>query len=91
MIRTTITCQRDNCLALYLPDTDAGADVLERAARALGWRRTGNYSHACPGCVAGQGPVLERGQCPTCTGMTVDLPQGSTCRYCQTVTPHTTY
>ncbi|WP_030423430.1 hypothetical protein [Streptomyces sp. NRRL F-5065] len=86
MIRTTITCDHAGCLALYLPDVDAGSDVLGRAAQQVGWRRTTASGHECPACVTGRGPVLERGECPTCTGRTVDLPNGQTCHYCQTVT-----
>ncbi|MEV6425028.1 hypothetical protein [Streptomyces sp. NPDC051662] len=88
MIRTTITCDRKDCLALYLPDVDAGADVLERAARALGWQRLTATSHACPGCVRGTGPVLERGECPHCCGTTFDRRDGAVCHYCGHVSPH---
>jgi hypothetical protein len=44
--------------------------------------------HLCPACTAGSGPVLELGECPTCSGRTVDLPGGATCHYCRTVVPH---
>ncbi|MFF2527250.1 hypothetical protein [Streptomyces liangshanensis] len=88
MIRTVMSCEAGGCLALYVPDADAGADVLERAARRLGWRRRTTYTHTCPACAAGRGPVLERGTCPVCAGLTADLPDGATCHYCQTITPH---
>ncbi|MEU3438513.1 hypothetical protein [Streptomyces sp. NPDC006863] len=88
MIRPVMTCDRDDCQAIYRPDVDAGADVLERAARSVGWRRTSTYSHACPACATDRGPVLELGDCPTCSGRTVDRDDGAHCHYCQTVTPH---
>ncbi|MFD3716626.1 hypothetical protein [Streptomyces sp. NPDC058677] len=102
MIRTAVTCNRADCLALYLepvanPDARPGLDgeptraedVLDfdQLVELAGWEVTGT-AHACPACVAGRGPVLERGECPTCTGSTVDLPAGATCHYCRTVTPH---
>ncbi|WP_331728733.1 hypothetical protein [Streptomyces anulatus] len=64
MIRTVITCDRNDCKAIFLPDVDSGADVLERAARAAGWRRTSTYSHACPACATGAGPVRQQGEGP---------------------------
>jgi hypothetical protein len=103
MIRDAITCDRRDCLALYIepvadptaaPGFDRhptrGEDVLdfEDLVDVAGWVRDDKAGHSCPACAAGRGPVLERGECPTCTGRTVDLPDGSTCHYCQTVTPH---
>ncbi len=88
MIRPVMTCDRDDCQAIYRPDVDAGADVLERAARAVGWRRLTAMSHACPSCATDRGPVLELGECPVCSGRTVDRPDGAHCHYCRTVTPH---
>lgn len=103
MIRDAITCDRRDCLALYIePVADPAAapgfdrhptraeDVLgfEQLVDLAGWVRDDKAGHSCPACVAGRGPVLERGECPTCTGRTTDLPDGATCQYCQTVTPH---
>ncbi|WP_433860285.1 hypothetical protein [Streptomyces kronopolitis] len=103
MIRDAITCDRDGCMALYLePVADPSAapgfdrhptraeDVLdfEQLVDLAGWVRYDTAGHSCPACVAGRGPVLELGECPNCTGRTVDLPNGSTCHYCGHVTPH---
>lgn len=87
MIRPILTCDRPGCMALYKPDTDAGADVLERAARAVGWRRLTAASHACPACTRGTGPVLELGECATCTGRTGFKADGEVCLYCGQLTP----
>ncbi|MFH8797789.1 hypothetical protein [Streptomyces sp. NPDC017941] len=102
MIRDAITCDRRDCLALYIepvgdrtaaPGFDRGPtrgeDVLdfEDLVDVAGWVRD-EAGHSCPACAAGRGPVLERGECPSCMGSTVDLPDGSTCHYCRTVTPH---
>ncbi|MFF9594225.1 hypothetical protein ACF1FX_34470 [Streptomyces sp. NPDC014646] len=88
MIRTVVTCDATACMALYIPPVDCGADVLERAARSLGWKRRTATAHACPSCLTGTGPVLELGECPTCAGRTVDLAEGAVCHYCGTVTEH---
>ncbi|MCX4665034.1 hypothetical protein [Streptomyces uncialis] len=52
MIRTVITCDYRGCRVIYCPDWDANDDVLERAARAVGWVRLTAMSHACPDCAA---------------------------------------
>ncbi|MFF8618541.1 hypothetical protein [Streptomyces sp. NPDC015350] len=88
MIRTVVTCDRDACQAIYLPTADAGAEALEQAARVVGWRRQTTHSHTCPACTTGTGPVLERGECPACSGRTYDRADGMVCQYCQTLTPH---
>ncbi|TXJ78663.1 hypothetical protein E2C11_15535 [Streptomyces lavendulae] len=43
--------------------------------------------HLCPACAADRGPVLELGNCPTCSGLTVDQADGEHCHYCRTVAP----
>ena len=65
-------------------------DVLdfEQLVDLAGWVRDDNAGHTCPACVAGRGPVLELGECPKCTGRTVDQERGAVCMYCRTVTPH---
>lgn len=88
MIRPVMTCDRSGCMAIHKPDTDAGADVLERAARVLGWRRLTTYTHECPACQRGAGPVLELGECPTCTGRTGFKASGEVCMYCGHLTPY---
>ncbi|WP_432159123.1 hypothetical protein [Streptomyces sp. bgisy153] len=101
MIRDAVTCDRDDCMALYLERDDMPEGVeFEDDIAARGWvsrpavlavpgRDDADVlGHTCPACVAGRGPVLELGECPTCTGRTVDLPDGSTCHYCGTVTPY---
>ncbi|MGW7506090.1 hypothetical protein [Streptomyces albidoflavus] len=85
MIRTVITCeQHTDCRAIFLPPVDSGAVVLERAARAVGWRRLGATLHACPACTAGRGPVRDTGDCPNCGGLTITTPGDDRCRYCAT-------
>ncbi|MEU8673014.1 hypothetical protein AB0C71_39705 [Streptomyces anulatus] len=88
MIRPVMTCDRDLCQAIYRPDVDSGADVLERAARSYGWRRLTATSHTCPGCAVSRGPVLELGDCPVCSGRTLDHADGAQCHYCRIVIPH---
>jgi hypothetical protein len=103
MIRDAITCDRTDCMAIYLePVADPSAlpgldhrptraeDVLdfEQLVDLAGWVRDDKAGHSCPACVAGRGPVLERGECPTCTGRTVDQDHGAVCMYCRAVTPH---
>jgi len=101
MIRTAVTCDRDDCMALYLErddmpdgmefetDLEARGWVSRPAALALPGRAdTDVTGHLCPGCAAGNGPVLELGECPSCTGRTVDTDQGARCHYCRTVTPY---
>jgi len=91
VIRDAVTCDRDGCVALFLEpvddpyalDTDEFEDVMKRA----GWTY-GDDGHRCPGCVRGTGPVLELGECPRCTGTTVDIPAGARCHYCGHVEPH---
>lgn len=82
MIRDAVTCDRPGCLALYLePDGPAEDRSFETAAAAAYWRR-GTDGDVCPACAAGRGPVFERGECPRCCGLAVDLPAGPTCHYC---------
>jgi hypothetical protein len=115
MIRQAVTCDRDDCVALYLepdanPDARPGldaeptraADVLDfdQLVELAGWVarpaalvRPGLpdadvVGHLCPACAADRGPVLELGECPNCTGRTVDKADGAHCHYCRTVTPH---
>jgi hypothetical protein len=115
MIRNAVTCDRDDCLALYLePDANPHArpgldaeptraeDVLDfdQLVELAGWVArpaalvrpglpdTDVVGHLCPACVAERGPVLELGECPKCTGRTVDKADGAHCHYCRTVTPH---
>jgi hypothetical protein len=90
MMRDAITCDRPSCLALYLEPLDLpeGA-TTEDAARAVGWRYD-ETGHTCPGCAAGRWPTLERGECPVCTGATVDRADGATCHSCGTTVPHPT-
>ncbi|MFE7429788.1 hypothetical protein [Streptomyces sp. NPDC057545] len=90
MIITALICNAQDCLAIYLPPGDTCTDTVERAARRLGWTRRTAFSHACPACSTGNGPVRERGECLACTGSTVDARDGMACRYCRTVTPHPT-
>ncbi|OKK04299.1 hypothetical protein AMK26_13020 [Streptomyces sp. CB03234] len=102
MIRNAVTCDREGCLALYLepevlPEGARFKDVIVEA----GWvirpsavalpdypAAPDVLAHLCPACEAGRGPVLERGECPTCAGSTVGLDSGFTCHYCQRVVPH---
>ncbi|MBC2869822.1 hypothetical protein [Streptomyces mexicanus] len=87
MIRDAATCDRPNCLAVYLePDDRPEGQPFETALAAAGWR-LGADGHACPACATGTGPVLERGECPRCCGSTVDRPAGATCHYCRHVQP----
>lgn len=102
MIRDAVTCDVDDCAALYLErdDTPEGVEFEEDIA-AHGWvsrpavlvlpghaDATDVLGHVCPACTVGRGPVLERGECPACGGSTVDLPAGATCHYCRHVTPY---
>jgi hypothetical protein len=95
MIRGAATCDLTGCMALYL-ERDANADIQD-GLEAAGWifrspdpQTPNELRHVCPACAAGRGPVVELGQCPTCTGRTVDLPDGATCQYCQTAAPYPT-
>lgn len=90
MIRDAVTCDRSGCIALMLEpvgDDLPEAEQFEDTVRAAGWTY-GPEGHSCPGCVRGSGPVLELGECPRCSGSTVDLPAGATCHYCGHVEPH---
>lgn len=87
-IRDAVTCDRPDCLALFLePDDLAEDEEFETAVQAAGWQHLPD-GHICPACAGGRGPVLERDECPRCTGRTVDLAQASTCMYCQHPVPH---
>jgi hypothetical protein len=104
MIRDAVTCDSTYSMAIYLEpvadptavpgldhqDPTRAEDVLdfEQLVDLAGWVRDDEAGHFCPACAYGRGPVLERGECPTCCGSTVDLPAGSTCHYCGTVIPH---
>lgn len=102
MIRDAVTCDRTDCMAIYLepipgPTTIPGQDnpstlaedVLEfdQLAQLAGWVQDDKTGHSCPACVAGRGPVLELGECPTCTGGTTDRADSSICLYCRTLIP----
>jgi hypothetical protein len=87
MIRNAVTCDRDGCIAVHLEPDDYPEHAFDDHVWVLGWKAS-DTAHACPACAAGRGPVMELGECPTCTGRTVDLPDGSTCHYCRTVVPH---
>ncbi|MFD8385240.1 hypothetical protein ACFV2X_43110 [Streptomyces sp. NPDC059679] len=98
MIRDAVTCDRDGCMAVYLERDDMPEGTeFEDAIEAAGWvsrpavlvlpghpDAPDVLGHLCPACAAGRGPVLELGECPTCTGRTTHLPQGETCEYCGT-------
>ncbi|MEU5483485.1 hypothetical protein [Streptomyces mirabilis] len=89
MIRDAATCDRPYCLAVYLePDDLPEERPIETALAAAGWVLDDAAGHACPGCVRGSGPVLERGECPRCCGSTVDRADGAVCHYCGHVSPH---
>jgi len=89
MIRDAATCDTSGCLAIYLePDDLPEERPIETALEAAGWVLHDAAGHACPGCVRGTGPVLERGECPRCCGSTVDLADGAVCHYCGHVSPH---
>ncbi|MEU9099566.1 hypothetical protein [Streptomyces sp. NPDC048361] len=101
MIRKTVTCDRESCLALYLEPREPKDAQFEDMALEAGWvlqpaalalpgypARPDVLAHLCPACAAGRGPVRERGACPTCSGTTEDLEAGSTCHYCRKVAPH---
>lgn len=91
MIRTAATCDRTDCLAVYLAPDDlpgGGQPPFETALAAAGWQADGAGGQVCPGCTRGRGPVLERGECPLCCGSTVDRPHGAVCHYCKHVAPH---
>ncbi|MEW1551326.1 hypothetical protein [Streptomyces tsukubensis] len=89
MIRKAAICDREGCLALFVAPADLPDDQpFETALTAADWEADGAAGHACPGCVRGTGPVLERGECPRCCGSTVDLSHGASCHYCGHVTPH---
>lgn len=88
MIRNAVTCDRPDCLALFLrPDGLPPEEPFETAVAAAGWQNLPE-GHACPSCTAGTGPVLERGECPRCSGSTVDRQAGAVCHYCRHVEPH---
>ncbi|MFI9031107.1 hypothetical protein [Streptomyces sp. NPDC053560] len=90
MIRDAVTCDRPNCLAILLePDSLPEGAEFETAVTAAGWQHLSD-GHACPACTAGTGPVLERGECPRCSGRTADRPDGARCMYCGHTVPHPT-
>ncbi|MCG0290971.1 hypothetical protein [Streptomyces sp. PSAA01] len=99
MIRDAVTCDRPNCMAVMLEPLECqvssepcdGCEYCEHPLEGhmawYGWISDDETGHTCPACDAGRGPVLELGECSTCTGRTVHLPQGETCEYCRTVVP----
>ncbi|WP_329192151.1 MULTISPECIES: hypothetical protein [unclassified Streptomyces] len=101
MIRHAVTCDRERCLALYLESEEPVKARFEDAIAEAGWTlrpaavalpgypaAPDVLAHLCPACAAGRGPVLERGDCPTCSGATENLEAGATCHYCRKVVPH---
>ncbi|MFF0794181.1 hypothetical protein [Streptomyces spiralis] len=88
MIRDAVTCDRPLCVAVFLePDDLPEEQEFETAVAAAGWQHLPD-GHACPACLRGKGPVAERGECPGCSGRTVDLPGGMTCEWCGHVEPY---
>ncbi|NUV64306.1 hypothetical protein [Streptomyces sp. CAI-85] len=93
MMRDAVTCDREDCLAVFLePLGLPEGRTTEDAAREAGWEH-GEAGHTCPGCVAGRGPVLERGECERCLGATVDRTtpdqgEANVCHYCGRVAPY---
>ncbi|MEU2571776.1 MULTISPECIES: hypothetical protein [Streptomyces] len=90
--RRTITCDGGGCLALFIGRPQWAADAAKFAAMRAGWRCGGLGSpDLCPSCRpdgTGRGPVLERGECPVCTGRQRELAEVTECMYCGHQEPH---
>lgn len=100
MIRDAVTCDRPDCMAVYLepiPDPTAMPGLDDRPTRAedvlefeqlvhlAGWVQDDKTGHSCPACTAGRGPVMKLGECPSCMGRTTDRADSSICLYCRTI------
>ncbi|MET7738369.1 hypothetical protein ABZT02_44945 [Streptomyces sp. NPDC005402] len=88
-LHRAVGCDTSACLALYLAAPQLGPDAAQHAAARVGWSITaGGLVNRCPSCARGGLPVLERGECPVCTGSTFDRADAEVCHYCGHVTPH---
>ncbi|MFJ5785497.1 hypothetical protein [Streptomyces hydrogenans] len=87
-------------MGLLLADP-ASPRSLTGQAREAGWRIDPDTKETCPACVIGDmvalslagqrgggGPVLERGECPSCSGRTISVAEGERCHYCRRFTPY---
>ncbi|MGV9277707.1 hypothetical protein [Streptomyces griseosporeus] len=87
-LHRAVGCDTDGCLALYIAAPRLGPDAALYAARRAGWTvAPGGLATRCPCCARGGLPVLERGDCPVCTGYTFAAQDGDRCHYCGHVTP----
>lgn len=99
MIRDAVTCDRPDCLAVMLEPLECqisfepceGCEYCEHPLEGhmawYGWI-SDETGHTCPACNAGRGPVLERGECPGCGGITSTTADSDRCRYCRHIQPH---
>ncbi|MFJ8607352.1 hypothetical protein ACIRH0_09205 [Streptomyces sp. NPDC093675] len=88
-LHRAVGCDTDGCVALYLAAPRLGADAAQFAAVQAGWTVTmGGLTNRCPSCARDGLPVLERGDCPVCTGSTFDGRDGEQCHHCGHVTPY---
>lgn len=87
-LHRAVSCDADGCLALYLAAPPLGPDAAVFAARRAGWNISAHgLTTRCPACSTGRTPVLERGDCPTCTGRTHHNRRGEVCQYCGHLVP----
>ncbi|MGW3910547.1 hypothetical protein ACWEBX_03330 [Streptomyces sp. NPDC005070] len=83
-----VSCDNEGCVALHVAKPRLGRDAAVFAARRAGWDvSTSGLTTRCPSCTTGGLPVMERGNCPTCTGRTHNCRWGETCQYCGHLTP----
>ncbi|MGW0188186.1 hypothetical protein ACWDV7_20775 [Streptomyces sp. NPDC003362] len=83
-----ITCNTTGCLALYLGHPLLAPHAVRLWAQRAGWdAEDASTSDRCPSCRRGGLPVLERGDCPVCTGSTFAARDGDQCHHCGHVIP----
>ncbi|MDF3141058.1 MULTISPECIES: hypothetical protein [unclassified Streptomyces] len=90
MICDAVTCDRRACNALMLEPVDDPYELncpeFADYVSASGWTYSAE-GHTCPACVAGKGPVRERGECDQCGGRTRVRHGRNQCMYCHKVQP----
>ncbi|GAA2704792.1 hypothetical protein GCM10010310_79130 [Streptomyces violaceolatus] len=88
-LHRAVGCDTTGCLALYLAAPQLGRDAAQFAAVRAGWSVTaGGLTSRCPCCARGGLPVLERGDCPVCTGTTFSREDAEVCHHCGHTTAH---
>lgn len=89
-LHRAVGCDTSACLALYIAAPRLGPAAAQYAAARAGWEiSAGGLVNICPSCRKGGNPLLERGNCPTCSGSTHDddIQRVEVCRHCGHTTP----